>query len=1114
QIPQQLFGREEELATLLKTFDRVALGSVECLLVSGYAGIGKSALVQELHKPITARRGYFISGKFDLLQRDIPYVALTQAFDQLMRELLTESEERLKAWRQKLSTVLGGNGQLLIDLIPALEWVIGPQPVIQGLDEQEARNRLHHLLQNFVKLFARAQCPLVIFIDDLQWADSGSLKLLEVLLTSFGLKHLLVIGAYRDNEVNEGHALRQMVKQLEEEQVKVKRLSVGPLTIDDVSRLLAATLHQSVARVQALAHLVFNKTGGNPFFTLEFLKALHGDDLLTFTSPRADGKGGGWQWELPHIEARSMSDNVVELMVAKVKQLPQQTQLSLQLAACIGNLFTLQTLALVSEQTPQAVVANLSEALQVGLIIPLDDDYKYIAALNDVAHMKVEYKFAHDRVQQAAYTLIEPAKRQAFHWQIGQLLLAQIPHEQQEERIFDIVNHLNQGRSLLESGADRYRLIDLNLKAGRRAMAAAAHDSALVYFQVGVTLLPENTWHTDHKLSIHLYTLAAEAAYLLGAFDKMEQFSETVLQQACTPLDQAKIFEFRTDFYQSQGQLAEAARTALHALNLFGLDIPIHPKQSDVEHGMQEVKTVLADLGPTLDIQLERLLNHEEMTDPTMLAALNILDKGQPAAFWYDAKLMFLILVAGFKLSIQYGLSAATARILSFYASYLCGQGDIKTGYQIGQFVLKLEKRHDIFASAIARYYIDALVTPWKEHIRHTLSNILVDHQPMLESGQLYRAGISLQVYCHRSLAVGTNLEQLEQEMVLYGSTLKQLKQVRTLELFHIFWLFVRNLCGTAPIGWQLDSESFDLEKLRIRWLETKNVNGLMTVYMYQCMLSYLFERFPLAAEQATSAEPYLDVHTFGPPTPSYYLYDSLARLAVYFDLPTTEQKYVLDRVNAHQSKMRYWAEHAPMNFRHKYLLVEAELARVLDNDSQAREYYDQSIELAHEHQYINEEALAYEVAARFYLAKGNLTISHLYLREAHYAYQCWGATAKVKDLESRYPEVFAPRGSYGTRPHRAQSTTDSPDLTGRSQYGSAIIETIDLEAVTKAAQAISGEVVLDKLLTKLMQTVRENAGAEKAILLEARGPGNDLLIQAKSLGDHEIEVLMNEQPG
>ncbi|MCP4996169.1 MAG: AAA family ATPase, partial [Gammaproteobacteria bacterium] len=329
QIPQQLYGREEELAILLESFERVAQGGVEYLLVSGYAGIGKSALVQELYKPITARRGYFISGKFDQLQRDIPYVALSQAFDQLMRQLLTESEARLQAWRQKLLAALGPNGQVLIDLIPALELVIGLQPAVRELEGQQARNRLHLVFQNFIKLFAQAAHPLVLFIDDLQWADSGSLKLLEVLLTTFGLAHLLVIGAYRDNEVSEGHALRQMVKQLEEEQVKLKRLSVGPLTVDDVGRLLAATLHQSVAQALPLAHLVFDKTGGNPFFTLEFLKALHADGLLSFTAPQTKGESGGWQWKLSHIEARSMTDNVVELMVAKVKQLPPQTQNSL-----------------------------------------------------------------------------------------------------------------------------------------------------------------------------------------------------------------------------------------------------------------------------------------------------------------------------------------------------------------------------------------------------------------------------------------------------------------------------------------------------------------------------------------------------------------------------------------------------------------------------------------------------------------------------------------------------------------------------------------------------------------------------------------------------------------
>ncbi|MCP4996918.1 MAG: serine/threonine protein kinase, partial [Gammaproteobacteria bacterium] len=578
---------------------------------------------------------------------------------------------------------------------------------------------------------------------------------------------------------------------------------------------------------------------------------------------------------------------------------------------------------------------------------------KYIAALDDAAHMKVAYKFAHDRVQQAAYALIEPATRQAVHWQMGQLLLAQIPLEWQGERIFDIVNHLNQGRSLLESEADRGRLIDLNLMAGRRAMAATAYGSALAYLEVGVALLPEKSWQTDYELTLHLYTLAAEAAHLYGAFDRMEQFSETVLEQAHTPLDQAKIYAISTVFYASQGKLPEAVRTALHALSLLGLNIPIQPEQRDVEHGMQEVQTALVSLGPTLEIQLERLLNQAEMTDPMMLAALNILVKGAGAAYHYNAKLLFLLQVAGIKLTAHYGLGPAIPQIFGYYANHLCGQGDIDTGYQIGQFVLRLGERRDIFASAIARCTIDGLIRPWKEHIRHILPDLLADYHPLLESGQLYRAGVSLQVYCTRSLLVGKSLAELEQETALYGSTLQQLKQVRPLELLRIYWQFVLNLRGQAPIPWQLKGERFDPESMRTRWLETKNTLGLMILHMYQCMLCYLFERFAQAVEQATSAEPYLDAHTVGPYTPTYYLYDSLARLAVYFDVSAAEQQHILARVSTHQVKMKRWARHAPMNFQHKYLLVEAELARVLGNDGQAREYYDQAIELAHEHEYI-----------------------------------------------------------------------------------------------------------------------------------------------------------------
>ncbi|MCP4283535.1 MAG: serine/threonine protein kinase, partial [Gammaproteobacteria bacterium] len=535
--------------------------------------------------------------------------------------------------------------------------------------------------------------------------------------------------------------------------------------------------------------------------------------------------------------------------------------------------------------------------------------------------------------------------------------------------------------SLLESEADRGRLIDLNLQAGRRAMTATAYGSALVYLEVGLALLPEVAWQTDYELTLPLYTLATEAAYQHGTFERMEQFSETVLQQARTPLDQAKIYAINIDFYASQGKLLEAMQTTLHALSLFGVHIPGQPEQSDVEQAMQEVRAALVSLGPTLDIQLKSLLNQAETTDPLISAALSILNKGQLAAYFYNAKLAVLMQVDGIKLTIQYGLNPAASQMFAMYASHLCGQGDIETGYQIGQFVLKLGEYRDTFSSATARAIINAMVRPRQEHIRHTLPSLLAGHQTALENGELFWAGISLQIYCLRALMVGKNLAQLEQEMALYGSTLQQIKQVRPLQTLQTYWQFVLNLRGQVPVPWQLEDGLFDLETRRSQWLETKNVIGLAGLSTWQCALSYLFQRFPQAAEQATSGEPYLDAQTVGPYTPAYYLYDSLARLAIYCDVSAAEQQQILARVGAHQAKMKHWAKHAPMNLLHKYLLVEAERARVLGQDGQAREYYDQAIELAHEHEYINEEALAYEVAARFYLAKGNLTIAHPYLR-------------------------------------------------------------------------------------------------------------------------------------
>ncbi len=561
QIPQKLYGREKEVETILAAFERVAdtevdvnshskiqpplnnggQGGVEMMLVAGYSGIGKSALVQEVYKPITRQRGYFISGKFDQFQRDIPYASLVQAFRSLTAQLLTESELQIAAWREKLLTSLGDNGQVIIDVIPEVELIIGPQPALPELAPGEAQNRFNLVFQNFIKVFTQPEHPLVLFLDDLQWADGASLKLIELLMTTPDSQYLFIIGAYRDNEVSEGHPLMLTLDEIHKAGGIVNSINLSPLDLPNVNQLIADTLHSLPETAKPLAELVLLKTNGNPFFINEFLKSLYSENLLTFdfTLLSNGGSKGGWQWNLEQIQAQNITHNVVELMAGKVQKLPHQTQQVLKLAACIGNQFDLQTLAIVCEKSPQQTAADLWKAMAEGLILPLSDAYKLIEL--DVQGLTeavtVEYKFAHDRIQQAVYSLIPTNEKQSVHWQVGQLLLVNTPQEKREQKLFDIVNQLNQGRGLINQQVEQNELAPLNLMAGKKAKASAAYQPAFNYLQIGLRLLGEDTWQCQYELALSLYEEAAEAAYLSGDIEQMEQLHrlcETALKPRWT----------------------------------------------------------------------------------------------------------------------------------------------------------------------------------------------------------------------------------------------------------------------------------------------------------------------------------------------------------------------------------------------------------------------------------------------------------------------------------------------------------------------------------------------------------------------------------------------------
>ncbi|MCC5669020.1 PAS domain S-box protein [Nostoc sp. CHAB 5784] len=1074
-IPQKLYGREAETKALLAAFDRVAgtgnvgeaqrpeesIGNsqfkVEMMLVSGYAGIGKSALVQELYKSITAKRGYFISGKFDQLGRNIPYSAIVDALQKLVQQLLLEPDEQVQQWRDRLLSALGSNGQIIIDVIPEVELIIGKQPPVPEVGATEAQNRFNRIFQNFVRVFCSKEHPLVIFLDDLQWFDSATLKLIELILLDEQTQYLFLIGAYRDNEVTSTHPLVLTLESLRKQGAILQEIILTPLTLESLSQLVAETLHHNPETVRSLAQAVSRKTEGNPFFVGEFLKLLYGENLLVFDTQRLS-----WQWNLAEIEAQDFTDNVVELLLRQLQKLPEATQQILCLSACIGAEFDLKTLAIVCEKSCKAISQDLLAAVQAGLIQPLSD--------LDEDLLVQEYKFSHDRVQQAAYALINEPQKQVVHLQIGRNLLEKTSPERLSNRLFEVVDHLNQGIKLVTARVERNEIAKLNLMAGQKAKGATAYEAALQYFNIGLKLLDTDSWVSEYDLTLALYSEAAEAAYLQGCFDEMEQLVEVVLARAKTVVDKVQAYDSRIQGYLSQGNLKEALKIGLEVLKLLGVILPENPSELDVRGGLEETAARLAER------EIEDLVNLPEMTAPEPLAAMSILANIGAAAFIVSPALVILITCKTVNLSINYGNAIWSPLYYACYGFVLCGVvQDIELGYKFGQLALSLAERLNTKkGKAKALDLFSDHVMQWKVHLKETIPLLVEAYQEGVETGDFETAGYAAYDVCYNSFFVGEELAQLEQKTATYSKAVDRIRRESPSTWIAIVWQTILNLLDRSLNPSRLVGRVYNEEQALPHALAVKDGTAIQMLYLHKVILCYLFEEYHQAVQTAILARQHFEEVTAITVLPIFCFYHSLALLSLSPDASNSEKTAWLSCVSSNQGKMRKWAEHAPMNYLHKFYLVEAEKARVLGQFLEAEEFYERAIAGAAENEYIQEEALAYELAAKHYLVRGRSKIAQTYMKEAHYCYDRWGATAKVKDLEKRYPQFFS---------QSSRTASTSIPITAET-IPNPFHTAFDLAAVMKASQAISREIELKQLLRSLMQTLIENAGAQTGYLI------------------------------
>ncbi|MBD2301853.1 ATP-binding sensor histidine kinase [Nostoc sp. FACHB-190] len=1085
-IPDKLYGRETEVNTLLAAFERVSQGATEMMLVAGFSGIGKTVVVNEVHKPIVKQRGYFIKGKYDQFNRNIPLSAFVQAFRDLMAQLLTENDVQIQQWKHKILEAVGDNGQVIIDVIPELENIIGEQPPAVQLSGTAAENRFNLLFQKFTQVFTSKEHPLVMFLDDLQWADSASLKLIQLLMAD--TSHLLLIGAYRDNEVPAGHPLMLTLLDLHKKQAKLNTITLKPLTQNTVNQLVADTLKSPEKLAENLSELIYQKTQGNPFFATQFLKALHQEGLITFNFEL-----GCWQCDITQIKTQAVTDDVVAFMSLQLQKLPQSTRYVLQFAACIGNSFDLNTLAIVSQQSQIETASALWKALQEGLILPINEVYKFYVGQETQSQTlenqeTVTYKFLHDRVQQAAYSLIADEQKQTTHLQIGRLLLQNSHPSDREERLFDIVNHLNFGIALITTPQDRENLAELNLAAGRKAKVATAYNAAINYLGTGIELLPGTAWQSHYPLTLALYEEIAEASYVKTDFEQMERWASVVLQQAKTLLDTIKVQQTRFLGAKAQGQFLYAVEIGLQVLRSLGIEFPAQPNEADIGQAFALTRSLWTDKSPL------ELLDLPTMSDPHLLAAMELLTVLVPAAYMGSPNFMPLMIGKQIELSIQSGNCPSSIFSYVDYGLVLCGiVGDIDNGYLFGELALSLlEKIQLTRFKSRSWYVVHHFIKHWKTPLAEVLLPLQEAYTSGLETGEVETACFNAAAYCYYSYHAGQELTELAQKMNTYLNTIHQYKQTGTGYWLEIYQQTVFNLLGRAEVPYHLTGTIFDVHKSLPELQATNQRSALLMSHLNQMFLYYLFGKEAEAVQLSDQAVQYIDGGVAMFVIPLYSFYDALIQLTQYAAASTKDRQTILLRVQQHQDKLQHWANLGACNHLHRWELVAAEHHRVLGNKIEAIECYDRAISLAKDNKFIQDEALANELAAKFYLEWGKEKVAQAYMQEAYYCYALWGAKAKAENLEKRYPQLLKliieqkqiKLNSWETitsLPLPLKSILTPDDITSNN---TAISDVLDFTSVLKAAQTISSNIELDELITNLTQIILQNSGADKSALI------------------------------
>lgn len=1069
-ISEKLYGREQEIQQLRQVYHDTCQGAKGVIFVTGYSGTGKTSLVNEIHRQIPGDRAYFLSGKFDHLQRNIPYSAFQQAFQQFCHNVLTEEQDTLLHWKQVLLQALGNLGKLLTDIIPNLELIIGKQPAIPDLPGEEARERFNYVFLRFMQVIATKEHPLVVFIDDLQWADLASLNLLQLLLREKSNTYLLFIGAYRDNEVSSSHPLMTAMEKLRSDNIAMNTIQVKNLSLENISEWLQDTLRTKAAKkqqpIESLARHIYQKTQGNAFFTTQFLQSLYRENLIVY-----DFTSFSWLWDISKIEALNFTDNVIDLLVNKILTLSPEVQEVLQFAACIGNNFDIETLSVILPTQQTQLRASLDIAIREQFIYPFENE---------------TYKFVHDRILQASYSLIPEKEKKSIHLKIGRLLLETVEVAirqdavaRREERIFDIANHFNIGLDLVQDPREKGKLAQLYFMAGHKAKTATAYRLSCDYLRNALTLLPQDSWKTAYDETLAVYNEAIQASYSDGNYDFMNHLADVVIQNTTNVLDNLQAYEFQIMSFNAQNQALQSAEAARNIFTRLGVPIPESTNMFQMMLLYMKISATLKAKGGD-----SALINLPPITDPEKSLAMRLYLRAAQAIFFGAPKVYPIVVMKMIETSLKYGMSPIMPHILAEYGIINLFMGNITQACRFGQLATNLADKitKDAVIKERSLFLVHIYFTIYQKPIQEAALRLLEMYQYALEAGDLEFAGLSLPNSVSILAFTDEAVSVWRQKAYEALEAMQQLKHDVPIAWIEILCQFADQLCAEQPQQEKVIASESILEK------EEKEQASTITLWrlLFNFALAHLFEHYAHISDYVDAVEG-LEEGIKG--TFHYTQTLFFSSLALLKLVQETGKHELRKRFLRNLKAMKHWAKHKPGNFLHKQYLLEAEYARIQGKLQQAGVYYEKAIENAHHNKFLFEEALASEFAARFYLAQQREYFAEIYLQKAWQCYRRWGAIAKVKYLEEHYPKYL--------RPSVERKGTTSTETTG---------EQLDVNTLLKASHTLSGEVQLSKLFEKMLQILIENAGARRGVFLEVRGAR--VLIQADGSADGIKGVL------